>query len=110
MAIFPERISHTHFHWFSTICLDLLILAVFMIWFMAVTPGSPMSPDPSTGRTFEMLVPVGSATSGSGLRAMSHTVFAPGYVDFPTFIIGWLLIGNTTLLILGCVWSFFRQL
>jgi hypothetical protein len=81
--------------------LDIVLIAALSNWYGAATLDAPNHP--VAGRIFVMPVPVGHSS------ARPHvTLFAPGYVDLTTLVIGWVLIVNTTLLLAAGIVGFFR--
>ena len=99
-----------HHHWVTTVVLDILLVLVLAAWYASVTSGAPQYPDESTGQVFEMPVPIGHTINGSGRAAIYATKFGSGYVTLATFLVGWIVILNTALLILGIMSTFFRVL
>jgi hypothetical protein len=105
----PEP-EHAHHSWVTAICLDVAIVLFLGAYYAAATHNAPMAADPTTGKIFQFLVPTGMEITGSGKRAIAHTVFGAGYVNGPTLAIGWLLIANGVLIIGAILNSFWKQL
>ncbi|HWE47390.1 MAG TPA: hypothetical protein VG407_15310 [Caulobacteraceae bacterium] len=99
-----------HHHWVTTVVLDILLVLVLAAWYSEVTSDAPHYPVASEGQVYEMPVPIGHITGGYGKRAITATTFGPGYVTLATLVIGWTVILNTALLMLGIMVSFFKVL
>ena len=111
MTALLSRVTHVHFTWFTTLCLDVILLVLLCWWYMGATFDAPLVPHPQTGQTF--LAPVADQTyvrTPSTRCIGCRVTFHSAYVGPFTFGMLCFLVANSIVLMLGAVGSFFRQL
>jgi hypothetical protein len=108
MRKFAKQMKELHPSWTATLWLDVVLLAVFALWYLWAT-SFPTYAGLSARHLFAVPAIVGHSGSRYCIRScFGHTIYGSAYVGPLTFAIICMWAANCAVLMLGAVWSFVK--